>query len=105
MPNVKKINLSGLEELTGYGLFTDMPNLTSLELSNVKSLTSMNFLNNNNTSSTYVNLSNLITLNEKNSVGSKTSTNPVYIKLGNSHPEKLLNENTNAIFYQSISLN
>ncbi len=103
MPNVKKINLSGLEELTGYGLFTDMPNLTSLELSNVKSLTSMNFLNNNNTSSTYVNLSNLITLNEKNSVGSKTSTNPVYIKLGNSHPEKLLNENTNAIFYQSIS--
>lgn len=103
MPNVKKINLSGLEELTGYGLFTDMPNLTSLDLSNVKSLTSMNFLNNNNTSSTYVNLSNLITLNEKYSVGSKTSTNPVYIKLGNSHPEKLFNENTNAIFYQSIS--
>lgn len=103
MPNVKKINLSGLEELTGYGLFTDMPNLTSLDLSNVKSLTSMNFLNNNNTSPTYVNLSNLITLNEEYSVGSKTSTNPVYIKLGNSHPEKLYNENTNAIFYQSIS--
>ncbi|EIR8763043.1 hypothetical protein LT312_002707 [Enterococcus faecalis] len=103
MPNVKKINLSGLEELTGYGLFTEMPNLTSLDLSNVKSLTSMNFLNNNNTSPTYVNLSNLITLNEKYSVGSKTSTNPVYIKLGNSHPEKLFNENTNAIFYKSIS--
>lgn len=103
MPNVKKINLSGLEELTGYGLFTGMPNLTSLDLSNVKSLTSMDFLNNNNTSPTYVNLSNLITLNEKDSVGSKTSTNPVYIKLGNSHPEKLFNENTNAIFYKSIS--
>lgn len=103
MPNVKKINLSGLEELTGYGLFTEMPNLTSLDLSNVKSLTSMGFLNNNNTSPTYVNLSNLITLNEKDSVGSKTSTNPVYIKLGNSHPEKLFNENTNAIFYKSIS--
>ena len=103
MPNVKKINLSGLEELTGYGLFSYMPNLTSLDLSNVKSLTSMRFLDNNNTSPTYVNLSNLITISEKYSVGSKTSTNPVYIKLGNSHPEKLYNENTNAIFYQSIS--
>lgn len=103
MPNVRKINLSGLEELTGYGLFTDMPNLTSLDLSNVKSLTSMNFLNNNNSSPTYVDLSNLITLNEKDSVGSKISTNPAYIKVGNSHPEKLFNENTNAIFYQSIS--
>ncbi|MGC3749126.1 hypothetical protein ACPTKN_13920 [Enterococcus faecalis] len=103
MPNVKKINLSGLEELTGFALFNDMPNLTSLDLSNVKSLTSIDLLDNNNTSPTYVNLSNLITLTEKSSVGSKTSTNPVYIKLGNSHPEKLYNENTNAIFYQSIS--
>ncbi|MGC3749204.1 helix-turn-helix domain-containing protein [Enterococcus faecalis] len=62
MPNVKKIDLSGLEELIGYGLFTDMPNLTSLNLSNVKTLTSSSFLNNNNSSPTYVDLSNLITL-------------------------------------------
>ncbi|WP_317946580.1 hypothetical protein [Carnobacterium maltaromaticum] len=103
MPNVKKINLSGLKELTGFGLFTDMPNLTSLDLGNVKNIDSMYFLNNNNSSPTYVDLSSLIMLDEKYSVGSETSINPVYIKLGINPPEKLFNENTNAIFYQSIS--
>lgn len=62
----------------------------------------MNLLNNNNSSPTYADLSNLITLNEKYSVGSKTITNPVCIKLGNNHPEKVFNDNTNAIFYQLI---
>lgn len=103
MPNIRMIDLPALTELTGYNLFSGMPNLTSLNLSHINKMNTGRLLDNENKYPTYVDLSNLTILAEDSEVGSKSSENPVYIKVGKNHPSKLNNKETNAIFYQSLS--
>lgn len=102
MPNVTKIDLSGLTSLKGSRLFSKMPSLTTLNLSKIASLSGKYMLDAGNKSPLYVDLSSLTTLSS-NSVGSTTSSYPIYAKLGSQHPENLFNDKTNLFGYTEVN--
>ncbi|ENI8458091.1 bacterial Ig-like domain-containing protein [Listeria monocytogenes] len=107
MPNVKTIDLSGLEKLEGgWDIFAKMPKLETLDLSKLGELSGFDTVldsNNNTTRATKVDLSKLTILNVNKYVGSTESKRPLYIKLGEKRPTKLYNDDTNAIYYHNLN--
>ncbi|TYV75313.1 DUF5011 domain-containing protein [Listeria monocytogenes] len=105
MPNVKTIDLSGLEKLEGgWDIFAKMPKLETLDLSKLGELSGFDtVLDSNITAPANVDLSKLTILNVNKYVGSTESKSPLYIKLGEKRPTKLYNDDTNAIYYHNLN--